>query len=756
MRSRVGEYEVLQHFFHPRCNSYDSFITKSKVNGRQYLLTKYNLAMLNCPKDLLISRILFLMNNYKLFRCESVFFQTSLASRNQITPENIGTKLTYFYVVEPLPMVTLADYFASENNDSDFLKKQIPNVLNTLSALHSSKFPYLCLSPFTIIIDGKLWLRPPPICPYSSPKSLLPPPPHIKGDEGRKVDEMRFYRAPEWKMYPPVVQSDTWSLGTILAEYVVLGHPLFESSTDTEQQELTQKLLGEAPAEFKWPLVHDYDLIELPPVIMKLLDYDFHFRPALCVSISLQIMTLFDVEGGDTENNPYEYEYEYEYEESCDEDAKSRPICIILPGETIKASPEREKKKIAVKYQKTSSSSNDSASIKDLAEPYTPPHTVKEKYSPISNSSSVPIQRKISPDRNEKKFAISSDDEQEQSPPDNKSQSSSNRSLNRQRPTPIKLENSALDSPEEIPPQKEQNKTSPHDKDFYLKQLQEIQISDQLNIKISPIDRSNNEEKKSPRSPTEKSPKFGQDSFSPKSSSQIKESSPKSDSSKSSLSKNLSPRRRMNKPSKDKTSSSEKSSSKSSGRVKSMKIPAKSSKTPIFVDQSDTPMRPLVPMRRTTVSDNSGHYSVVKHPIFSEDDSIRSLPIQRKSLPMDYKYYPKFTDSPRHDLLVSTPEGRNHVEGVFYDSGVPSKAKVSFNRYYKFHSESSDYDDYEEEFEETEKSLWEIKQNMGKMKRKLDNLDNEIFNSCNSARTERSIKKSNTLFENSFSPRSPH
>ena len=113
MKSRLGEYEVVDHYFSPRCKSYDSFITRSKRNGRQYLLTKYNLQLLNVPKDLLISRIIFLIKNYKMFRCESVFFQQNLNAFSEITISNLGKNLLYFYVVEPLPMVTLADYALS-------------------------------------------------------------------------------------------------------------------------------------------------------------------------------------------------------------------------------------------------------------------------------------------------------------------------------------------------------------------------------------------------------------------------------------------------------------------------------------------------------------------------------------------------------------------------------------------------------------------------------------------------------------------
>ena len=313
MKSRLGEYEVVDHYFSPRCKSYDSFITRSRRNGRQYLLTKYNLQLLNVPKDLLISRIAFMVKNYKMFRCESVFFQQNLNAFSEITIANIGKNLLYFYVVEPLPMVTLADYALENTVDTEFMKEYMPNVMNTLSSLHSVKFPYLALSPFTIVLDNnKLWLRPPSLNPYNSPKSLFPPTPHVKDQQFRKVDEMRFYRAPEYKAVPPFIQSDTWSLATVVAEYTIYGHPMFYALTNTEQMEKTQMILGDAPKELNWPLPEEHGYCELPQILSRMLDWNPALRPPVCLRVSLQLMMFMNGEtepedegNWDDENIPY-------------------------------------------------------------------------------------------------------------------------------------------------------------------------------------------------------------------------------------------------------------------------------------------------------------------------------------------------------------------------------------------------------------------------------------------------------------------
>lgn len=329
MRCRLGEFEFKSRYFTPRCKSYDSYIATSKVNGGDYLMTKYNLAYINAPKQIVADRIIFLIDNYKMFRCESVFFQTPIPSTSIIVPENIGTKLLYFYVAEPLPIVTLSDYVLENGIDQQFLKQYFPNLLNTLSSLHSVKFPYLALSPLTVTIDEKLWLRPPPLNPYASPKSLMPPSPHAKNSKYAGFDDLRFYRAPEWKSVPPFWQTDCWALGCMLAEYLIYGHPIFMSASDTDQMLITQTILGPAPSKLNWPITKEANVADLPPILMRLLDYEPRVRPPMCLHIAIQIMMLINGEESEksteySEHDLQTYTYSYSYSEIPEKESKPK------------------------------------------------------------------------------------------------------------------------------------------------------------------------------------------------------------------------------------------------------------------------------------------------------------------------------------------------------------------------------------------------------------------------------------------------
>jgi hypothetical protein len=246
--------------------------------------------MLDMPPDILKERLLFLCHNYKLFRCEAVFFHNHLPTLDAIKPPIISKFIRYFYVVEPLPMICLADYATSRLLTPDFLFQKFPNVLNTIASLHSVRFPYLNLSPFSVIVDDTFSIRPPPLNPFASPKSLLPPPPKVYRSSFRSVNEIRFYQAPEWNAVHPFCSSDSWSLGAILAELLVLGGPVFGSLSREDQMKRTQQILGPAPKFLQWPPATVTIPCELPPLILELLDYDPQRRPWLCIHFCQRIL----------------------------------------------------------------------------------------------------------------------------------------------------------------------------------------------------------------------------------------------------------------------------------------------------------------------------------------------------------------------------------------------------------------------------------------------------------------------------------
>ncbi|EAY00839.1 hypothetical protein TVAG_207420 [Trichomonas vaginalis G3] len=310
MQSRLNEFEKVEDYFEASNKSYEAYIASHKVSKRKFLITKYNLELLNVQPKLLYNRLMFLIKNYRMFRCECVFFQGHLASLEVLNPKILGKFIKYFYVVEPLPMVTLAD-FATENQMSkSILLEKLPNLLSTIAMMHSVKFAYLNISPFTIIVDGVFWLRPPSLMPYSSPKNCFAPPPQGFRAEYRSVNEMRFYRAPEWNANPMFCESDCWSLGCLLAEYMIFAGPLFGSISINDQMVRTQMICGPAPAFLNWPPAPQSRKTVFPPIIADMLSYDPRKRPLLCIHVSNQILQFI------RDYNVGEEEEEFEEEEA--------------------------------------------------------------------------------------------------------------------------------------------------------------------------------------------------------------------------------------------------------------------------------------------------------------------------------------------------------------------------------------------------------------------------------------------------------
>jgi len=290
MKSRINEFSIIEPYFSPKCKSYESFIAVHKVSNRKFLLTKYNLEILVSYGHKFVERLLFLCQNYRMFRCEGVFFQGHLSTLDVIKTNVIGKFLKVFYVVEPLPMTTLADYSAKSNVNREFLMKSLPNLINTLCSLHSVSFPYLNLSPYSIIVDEMLWLRPPPLISHASSKSIFPPPPRLNRLSFRSVNEYRFYRPPEWGLFELSCTSDTWSLATILAEFILFGGPLFGSLHNIDYMKRVQMVLGAAPLSYNWIPIDNTIPFDFPSPIKAMLNYDPKKRPSLCLHLGHKLM----------------------------------------------------------------------------------------------------------------------------------------------------------------------------------------------------------------------------------------------------------------------------------------------------------------------------------------------------------------------------------------------------------------------------------------------------------------------------------
>lgn len=303
MHSRLSEFAKVDFYFEPRCKTFSSYIVAHKESHRKFLMTEYHLDMFNMPQKILRERLLFLLQNYKLFRCEGVFFQNHLPSLAILKTKIIGKYIKTFYVVEPLPIITLADYATKNTITKKFLFNNVTGLFNTLSACHAANILYSNLSPFSIIFDETFSLRPPPLDPFTSPKSMIAPPPLTLRNTFRSINETRFYRAPEWNSEEQFLSSDTWSLASILVEYLIFGGPVFGALTDQDQAIRTQLILGKAPDFLNWPTPKNIQPCELPDIFLEMFNYDPQQRPILCVHFCERILTYIRGEKSKHEDN---------------------------------------------------------------------------------------------------------------------------------------------------------------------------------------------------------------------------------------------------------------------------------------------------------------------------------------------------------------------------------------------------------------------------------------------------------------------
>lgn len=364
---------------------------------------------MNMPPKLLQERLLFLCKNYKLFRCEAVFFQNHLPSFDVLTTKVLDKYITTFYVVEPLPLESLADYATANVITPEFLFQHLPNVLNTLAALHSVRFPYLNLSPFSICFDETLSLRPPPLNPFASQKSLMPPPPKVHRSSFRSINESRFYRAPEWESIDPFCPSDSWALGAILSEYLIFGGPMFGSLSKDDQMKRTQMILGTAPKFLNWPPAVLTVPCDLPNIILELLDYDPNRRPWLCIHFCQRVLAFVHDAGRNDEEKPTEDEKKSRAPKNKNK-FEEKPISgdYKKSQELMNKNAEREKEKRRQKrkddfdqesskqYQEQPAMLNSSALSNDRQEFLSYSDEEKESQtitisSPIANSATSPI-----------------------------------------------------------------------------------------------------------------------------------------------------------------------------------------------------------------------------------------------------------------------------------------------------------------------------------------------------------------------------
>jgi hypothetical protein len=104
----------------------------------------------------------------------------------------LGRLIRQFIVVEPLPMVSLADLNCRGLVGPALLISGLCSVAATLTRLHESRFGFGAIGPLNIVINRRTFeLRPPPLWPDSS--GSFAPPPLVHRPTYRVLTDDRFY-----------------------------------------------------------------------------------------------------------------------------------------------------------------------------------------------------------------------------------------------------------------------------------------------------------------------------------------------------------------------------------------------------------------------------------------------------------------------------------------------------------------------------------------------------------------------------------
>jgi hypothetical protein len=96
-----------------------------------------------------------------------------------------------FIVIEPTPMLSLADSISEGFSEPSRLVNGLCAVARTITALHKRAFGYGSVSPLNIVVtDTTFELRPPPLFPFLTINSS--PPPIVHRPHYRETTDERF------------------------------------------------------------------------------------------------------------------------------------------------------------------------------------------------------------------------------------------------------------------------------------------------------------------------------------------------------------------------------------------------------------------------------------------------------------------------------------------------------------------------------------------------------------------------------------
>ena len=273
---RLERYELKSVLRRPKRGSYVSYIATDRSSSDDVIVTAYNLTNIahGCNSEV-AERLRFIRQNFHLFDCVEVFFDSELDSVKQIKTTNVPKFLKTFYVIEPCS-TSLADFWAAGN---DVTEVHLLDIALTLRELHRHGFCYGFLSPLTVTlgVDGCARLRVPPLNLRMSPSSVMSPPIAKSRANVRTLSEIRFYLPPERETAGTGSCAwDLWSFGVLICNFTFLGGgELFASVSSRDQRMKTQAVLGPAPKSLGWARPSaKFSTPDVPDIVRAFLRYD--------------------------------------------------------------------------------------------------------------------------------------------------------------------------------------------------------------------------------------------------------------------------------------------------------------------------------------------------------------------------------------------------------------------------------------------------------------------------------------------------
>jgi hypothetical protein len=247
----LADYTLGHVLFEEPHHLFKSFLGSHHTRRKTFFITIYSLDHFDSSTySFLCSRMKFICRHRSLFRCCDSFFDHNLRSLHSVRPMNIGFMIHQFIVVEPIPMVSLADSAVSNFPDFSVLVNGLCSIAKTVQICHGQSFGYGSLSLLNIVVcDGSFELRPPPLFPFLPVSSA--PPPCVDRPFYREVTDERFCGLfTEWDC----MVRDAITFAKLLCEFGVYGG---------------RSLWGDFASPVKL-----LERLELPPIAVDLLRHE--------------------------------------------------------------------------------------------------------------------------------------------------------------------------------------------------------------------------------------------------------------------------------------------------------------------------------------------------------------------------------------------------------------------------------------------------------------------------------------------------